>query len=350
MTLGINLTINMQIQNTKKHIVQIILYSLICVVSESCINDQYDESDFDINALQMPDGILVANSQYLAVIGDIQEYTVSDDMSVFLIKTCNWLRSQQMHFNCFSCVLQNGDITWSNADYQWNVADKAFRYLGQDLIYIPSTGNHDYTWDKNSQISDRNSTKFNSLKSISALRRQPKAQFEQNRLDNIIVTVRVGEDSISIIVLEFGPREEAVTWADSIVRANPNKKYILMTHEWMTRTGERINEGSYADMQMPNISHSTPQEIWDKMVYPNDNILCVLCGHNGFCKYLYTPNKAGREVCQILFNLQYQEHGGDGMIQLWEFPKDETAINISVYNTIRRELHPDPETRIRIQL
>ncbi|MDE6083969.1 MAG: hypothetical protein K2G11_05735 [Muribaculaceae bacterium] len=299
---------------------------------------------------ELPDSIFVTNSKYIAVIGDIQSYTVSDEMTVFLKETCYWLHSQQRHFDCFSCVLQDGDLTENNFDYQWNLADEAFGYLGDSLVCIPSTGNHDYTWGKNSEISDRYSNKLNSMNNLSVLKRQQLEQFELGRLDNIIVPVKVGKDSISIIALEFGPRKEAVTWADSIVRANPNRKYILMTHEWMSAKGQRIDTNSYATWQMPNLSHSTPQEIWDKMVYPNDNILCVLCGHNGFCKYLYSTNKAGRDVCQILFNLQYQENGGDGMIQLWEFPNDKNVINISVYNTIKREFHADPETRISIQL
>lgn len=123
-----------------------------------------------------------------------------------------------------------------------------------------------------------------------------------------------------------------------------------MTHEWLSRYGDRLDDDSDANLQFSHSSHTTPQEIWNSLVYPNDNIVCVLCGHNGFCKYLFSKNKVGRDVCQILFNLQYQENGGDGMIQLWEFPANENAINISVYNTITRQFHPDDETRVKIQL
>lgn len=324
---------------------------LFCILLTLCNCSSGNELllDNDIE-YQEPDSIFNPSSDYIVVIGDIQEYTVSDEMNYYLKETCNWIRSQQKYFNCFACVLQNGDLTWANSIPQWNYADIGFSYLGTEVLLIPSIGNHDYTWGKNYEITDRNSTKINSLKTLSTLRRRPMEQFEPNRLDNIIVPIKVGRDTINIIALEFGPRKEVIAWADSIVQANPNGKYFLMTHEFLSGAGQRIDEGSYAALHFPNISHSTPQEIWDNLVYPNDNILCVLCGHSGFCKYLYSPNKTGRKVCQILFNLQYQDNGGDGMIQLWEFPNDENTINISVYNTIKRVFYPDSVTRISISL
>lgn len=333
----------------KPYLSRALLSILIFLISSSC-SDQPEPFVDEGFELKEVDNIITANSRYIAVIGDIQSYTLSSNSLHYLIETCDWLRSQQIYFNNFSCVLQNGDLTENNIDIQWYFADTALSHLGQELLLIPSTGNHDYSWGQNGEISDRQSSLFKSMKCLASLREQEIQQFECEKFDNIVVPLKFGVDSISIIALEFGPRKEVVMWADSIVRANLDKKYILMTHEWLSAKGLRVDKNSYAAWQMSNLSHSTPQEIWEKMVYPNDNILCVLCGHNGFCKYLYSTNQAGREVCQILFNLQYQENGGDGMVQLWEFPKDENVINISVYNTIKREYHPDPETRISIQL
>lgn len=302
---------------------------------------------------QSQDEIINSNSKYLAVIGDIQEYTYSNKKLQYLIQTCDWLRSQQKHYNNFICVLQNGDLSWDNAQRQWNRADEAFYNLGSKLLLIPCTGNHDYTLGGPSgsmEITDRSSTLLNSMTSLTNLKRSNVIYYEDGKLDNIIVPVEVDNKTINIIALEFGPRKSVVSWTDSVIKANPDNKYVLMTHEWLTSAGKRISGGSYAAIQMPNLSHSSPEEVWQKLVYPNDNILCVLCGHNGFCKYLYSTNIAGREVCQILFNLQYQKNGGDGMIQLWEFPKDEDVINIKVYNTITREFHADPDTEMKILL
>ena len=314
-----------------------------------------DDEDYlsDTSIAILPDSIFNPGSNYIAVIGDIQEYTLSSSRANYLNYTYRWIKAQQEYFGAFACVLQNGDITEHNTPYQWERADISLSFLGDSILFIPSTGNHDYTWGTPGnpmEITDRNSTMLNELKNLSTLRQQSLLQYEEGKLDNVVVPVKIGRKSLYIIALEFGPRKEAVSWADSIVRSNKDRRYILMTHEWMSSEGERLSERCYATSQFPNQSYSTPQEIWEKMVYPNDNVLCVLCGHNGFCKYLFSPNRSGREVCQILFNLQYQENGGNGLLQLWEFPEDKEELNISVYNTVSHNYHPDPTTRIHISL
>lgn len=314
-----------------------------------CCEKGGDLEDIEYQIIEA-DSIFNTDSHYIVVIGDIQEYTKNDDLAYYLCMTNHWIRNQQKYFNNFACVLQNGDITWSNVNSQWVRADYAFSFLGDEILFIPSTGNHDYDWVSGSRITDRNSSLFNSLTNIKSLKKQQIQQYEKRKLDNIIVPIKMGSDSLYVIALEFGPRKEAVAWADSIVRSNICKRFILMTHEWLSPDGLRVDKESYAASQLSGLSYSTPEEVWNKLVYPNDNILCVLCGHNGFCKYLFSENKRGRKVCQVLFNLQYQVNGGDGMVQLWEFPDNENIINISVYNTITRKYHLNPETRVTIQL
>ena len=72
------------------------------------------------------------------------------------------------------------------------------------------------------------------------------------------------------------------------------------------------------------------------------NLPHLLCGHNGFMQHLFSKNSTGREVAQMLFNLQYQANGGDGWIQLWEIPADRDSIHVQTYNTIRRTFSSDP--------
>ena len=84
-------------------------------------------------------------------------------------------------------------------------------------------------------------------------------------------------------------------------------------------------------------SYTTPEQVWNTLVKPNDNIICVLCGHNGFFATLFSENDSGRQVPQILFNLQYQENGGNGYVQLWEFPSQNDSVRIGVYDTINRK-------------
>lgn len=114
-----------------------------------------------------------------------------------------------------------------------------------------------------------------------------------------------------------------------------------MTHEFLTGKGERISSSSYTSQQLKNTTWNSPEQVWQQLVKDNDNIFCVLCGHNGFFTYLMSDNASDRSVPQILFNLQYLENGGDGWVQLWEFPQNSDSVNVILYNTLRREWKSD---------
>ena len=120
-----------------------------------------------------------------------------------------------------------------------------------------------------------------------------------------------------------------------------------MTHEWLTRYGERVSSHSYAESQFKGFSsYSTPEEVWNDLVNPNDNVLCVICGHNGFAAKLFSENMAGRQVPQILFNLQYQENGGNGLLQLWEFHSASDSVKICAYDTVNSEWYMPDSTSV----
>lgn len=89
------------------------------------------------------------------------------------------------------------------------------------------------------------------------------------------------------------------------MRTFSGERFILMTHEWLSAQGIRLNAGTHAQLQFEGYSsYSTPEEIWNLLVKDNDNIVCVLCGHekNFSCCYV-SENNCGRKVPQIMFNL-----------------------------------------------
>ena len=40
---------------------------------------------------------------------------------------------------------------------------------------------------------------------------------------------------------------------------------------------------------------------------------------------------------------------GDSWVQLWEFPEQGDSVSVSIYNTIRREFHSNPETSFKFR-
>lgn len=299
--------------------------------------------------LQPEDQILDKNCEYIAVLGDIQEYTADAKYLSYLHGTMNWIWSQSKYGKNIDCILHVGDVTWHNASHQWERFYDSTKDIADEIPCISCTGNHDYTYDDNGKINDRNSTQINTYASFPLTLERVIASYESGKIENVIISNEIFGERYDILVLEFGPRTEVVEWANRYVSSHKERKFILMTHEFLTRAGERISSNSYAERQLRNTTWSSPEDVWQKLVKDNDNIVCVLCGHNGFSIQLYSKNTAGRDVPQILFNLQYQENGGDGWVQLWEFSERSDSVNVFVYNTIRRALHPDPATSFKFR-
>ena len=289
------------------------------------------------------DDIFRDDSEYILVLGDLQEYTDKEEYYPYFEATMNWILAQVRSRENIKCVLQAGDITWANQHYQYEVFYKYTYPVSLEVPYIACPGNHDYSFS-DGYIINRYSTLFSQYTSFDIVNQLIVDRYEEGRMENIIVKNEINGERIDIVSLEFGARTEVIEWAKQHIRNNPDIGYIVLTHEFLSRNGEIVkDEDSYAHIWISgkNTTYSGPEYIWNNLIKDNNNIICVLCGHNGFSAHLFTKNSYNREVAQILFNLQYQANGGDGWIQVWEFPKDSDYVNVSTYNTITNKYHKD---------
>lgn len=305
----------------------------LCLIAISC-SKEYPT----IELLGDYDHHLNIESEYLAVFGDIQEYTVNDYTIGFYDVTIAWLLEQIKYNVKLRSVLHVGDITWSNAKDQWYLFNHSTTPLANIIPYYTCIGNHDYTWGRGSSIPDREATEINTFAHFPSTDNGIIEYYENGHLENYVAKLYLSDTDVLLLVLEYGPRKDVLSWAKEYVGAHQDKRFVLLTHEWLTSSGKRISSGSYAEAQFyGHSSYSTPEEVWQELVYPYDNIICVLCGHNGFSTQLFSPNVSGREVSQVLFNLQYQENGGNGLIQLWEIPAASDSIYIRNYDVLHRD-------------
>lgn len=284
---------------------------------------------------QSPDSIgLNPDSRYIVILGDVQTYTMDPSLMKYFKASMEWVELQNSYFNNIDAILQVGDLTNDNIEWQWDNALLAMRGPAGKIPTITVPGNHDYTWLKEegerfSFIPDRSSTLINDYALPQALNLSIVDRYEEGSNENVIYSLPVGGRISHIIALEFGPRREAVEWAGNHLKSNPDVDCYLLTHEWLSPEGEMIGDGScYGIMQFGRESGvMSPASVWESIVKPNDNLIAVICGHNNFARYREDLNDAGRPVPQILFNLQYQENGGDSMLQLWEFSEDNDTIH-----------------------
>lgn len=315
------------------HPLYLIIYGMLSLLLTSLVSCQEDgllykyEDVFDCQ--------FDSSSEYIIVFGDIQEYTQSATCARdFLMPTINWIIGMQKQGYKIDCVLHTGDITNNNNDYQYKHFQKLFRPLADKIPFITVNGNHDYDWAEDGIINDRKSSKLTKYASFGLACDNIVARYEDSRLDNIVVRNIIHGKRYDILALEFGPRPEVIQWADTWVKSHPECNFILLTHEFLEFRGWRISNGnSGAERQFVNIPFSTPEYIWDNLIYHNDNIRCVLCGHNGFSQLNLLPNETGRQVPQIMFNLQYLPNGGNSMIEVWEIPQSADMVKADVFIT-----------------
>ncbi len=134
----------------------VILLNLLIICFVTCSNIKDDDLK-----IEEEDLILNQHSEYIIVLGDIQEYTSQKSNLAYYKGTMNWIRSQQQNYDkSINCVLQVGDVTNSNANLCWQRFYDCTATTSEAIPYITCTGNHDYDWDEESRINDRNSTQI----------------------------------------------------------------------------------------------------------------------------------------------------------------------------------------------
>lgn len=290
------------------------------------------------------DSLMNKESDYLVVFGDIQEYTFNSSTITLYRHSVDWIRRQILAGVRIGSVLEVGDVTWNNLWTEWNRFRQVTEPLAELVPYFSCPGNHDYQWDTKYKIQDRSTSLINKYAHFPSTDSEIVLYYEDKSLENYIAKLNISYVNFYLISLEFGPRKEVVEWADKYVESHPEDRFILMTHEWLSDYGERVGEDSGAELQIRGSSFSSPEDLWQQLVKPNNNIICVLCGHNGFFAKINSKNDAGRTVPQILFNLQYQDNCGNGLVQIWEFPALTDSIKIGTYSTLESDWYMKEST------
>ena len=283
------------------------------------------------------------SSQYIAVFGDIQYYTNSECIKYFKT-SLNWITDAKESKDILA-VLHTGDITQSDDIlFEWPHFDRAIRDFSETIPFISAIGDHDYSWNK-TLITDRNDTHFSSHVRFPLVTKRIEASFEKNRMENIVIRNEIHGKRYDFLLLEFGPRKEVVEWANEWVSSHPDIKYILMNHEYLEQGGGRRVNKLKCVSRLRNTTYTTPDELWDKLIRCNDNILCVLCGHvGGLYAFTMEKNDFGREVCQIQHNIQSPSYRYDNWLMIWKFPKDEDEAVVSIINTESGKKYNDQDT------
>ena len=300
------------------------------------------------------------NSFSMILLGDPQGY-IKYDLNQPLFELCTaWIADNIDNLN-IKGVLCTGDIVEQNDNIvmnrnmlnqtsreMWEAGSHAFKRLDNKVPYFISCGNHEYGYKK----SENGMTHFPEY-----------FPFERNnKWRDIIVSNYPNRQGISdienaafeydepnwgkmlVIVTEFAPRDEVLEWAKDLCASDKYKdhKVIYMTHSLL-----RQRSAEYTDNESYKITpRNWGKQVWEKLIYPSSNIVLALCGHTGCpgdfedsVAYRVDKNTAGRDVHQMMFNVQilgggWEGNGGDGWLRILEFMPEGKTIKVKTYSPL----------------
>ncbi len=302
----------------------------------------------------------VPGSWSLAVLPDTQNYATFYP-GMFHLQT-QWLVDNKDKYN-IKYALQLGDVTNHNTVIEWERASAAMAKLDNVLPYAIVPGNHDYA--KGGADNDRTTTLMNDYFPPTRFSKWPTfgGVMEQGRIENNFHIFQAGGQKWLVMGLEWGPRDHVLVWADEIINKYPDHKAIIITHAYLYSDSTRYDWAANGDAQRwnPHNYHESykaggivndGEQMWDKLVKKNKNVLMVVNGHvlNDGLGYLKSKADNGNDVHQMLVNFQMRPIGGESWLRMLEFLPDGKTVQVKNYCPLSDKYETDPESQFVMTL
>lgn len=240
-------------------------------------------------------------------------------------------------------VMGLGDITedWNtaNKEQEWIRAHEYISKLNGVVPYSLVRGNHD------------ESKYFFKYFATEAYMDQFGGYYMvEGDIRNAYKTFKAGDVDYLLMVLDFGPSDEMLAWANEVVLAHPNHKVIVTTHGYQAFNGDRINfenvtsYGGTASQNDVDTSvgnnfrgYNNGDQVWDKFISKHPNIFLVLSGHTSMedVFVLQTEGNHGNIVNQMVIDPQWMDpqKDGVGMVCMLYFTADGNTMEVEWLST-----------------
>ncbi|QHA90718.1 metallophosphoesterase [Bacillus sp. N1-1] len=229
-----------------------------------------------------------------------------------------WIKDQQEEMK-IKYVFHTGDLV-DEADkvYQWNNADSSMNVLDDAGIrYGVLAGNHD--------VDNKTGDYTAFSKYFGEARFTDRDYYGESYQDNKGHYDLISENGNDYIMLYmgWGIEQEEIDWMNAVLAQYPDRMAILSFHEYLLVSG---NRSPLAD------------EIYEKVVVPNKNVVATLSGHYHDSELLVDEidddgdGTADRNVYQILADYQGGPEGGQGYLRLLHVDVANNRIYMNTYS------------------
>ncbi|MFZ5892779.1 MAG: metallophosphoesterase [Myxococcota bacterium] len=111
-----------------------------------------------------------------------------------------------------------------------------------------------------------------------------------------------------VLSLEFTPRKDIVTWANQVIKNNPDRRVIVATHCHMDRNAEHA-QGCANNY---NLEGRDGIDLWEELIQRHNNVFMSVSGHVQGVSYRQRTGNNGNIVHEILNDFQNEPVLGTG--------------------------------------
>lgn len=292
-------------------------------------NGGQNTGNYTQNISWFDDGLDEGNYKYsFCFVGDTQKVTYNEPEK--LANIYDWIVANKTGRK-IEHVFGLGDITDKSTDAEWTTAKTQISKLNGVVPYSLVRGNHD------------GASKYNSTFGIDAYTKQFEGFYKTGQIENSWKRLTIGEDKYLLMTLDWGAKDDVLTWASGIIEQYPDHKVIITTHAYLSEDGDVLNEDD-ADTPVSgerDQSNNNGDELWDKFISKHENIFLVVSGHIAvdYVVMTQTVGEKGNTVTQILTNQQDHDErvGAAGVVTMLYFSEDGKEISVETYSTVHQK-------------
>lgn len=263
----------------------------------------------------------------LVALPDAQNYTAElngGSKAIFISQT-EWIRANRETLNIvyvpqFGDVSNNGDSDTDQSEWL-NASDALYRIenplplFPEGIPYGAAVGNHDQFVPAGDT---EPTTYYNQYFGIThyQLKTFYGGHYGANNNNQYQFFSASGLDFI-VIYLEYDstPDQAVLDWADGLLKSNPNRRGMVVTHYLIETTAAWGAQG---------------QAIYNALA-DNPNLFLMLCGHN-HGEARRTDVYSGNTVHTLLADYQDYTAGGNGYLRILQFSPSNNEIRVKTYS------------------
>jgi hypothetical protein len=261
----------------------------------------------------------------LVVLPDTQYY--SESYPTIFDNQTQWIVNEAENLNVVF-VTHEGDVINQNLASQWQNANRSMSKLDGQVAWGLLPGNHD------GAASGGSLTNFNTFFGYNRFANKIYygGHYSSSNANNYQL-FSGGNDDYLIFHFQYRPSDAVLAWANNTLTSFPDRRVIVVTHDYLNADGSRTTEGNH---------------IWNSFVAPHANqVFLVLCGHNhGEAKRVDTVN--GYAIPQLLADYQSRTNGGNGFLRILKFSPSQDKIFVSTFSPYLNSYESDTDSQFEL--